>query len=94
MEEKISINKVAASGGSKLITGASPVTISATSFAVREATVVSAMTGVTPGGATQDFVSLFNISAANLLQGDLFIAPNGSLITSVTLASGSIIVYS
>lgn len=90
---KLNTGRIAASGGSKLITGTSPVTIDATSFYVRENTVISALTGVSQSGATQNFVTLFNISGAALVQGDLFIAPNWYTITSITLTSGSVIVY-
>lgn len=89
-----SLKKMGASGGSILIDDASDHTGSFKSFYVRENTVVNAMTGLTAAGAIQDFKALFDISGATLIQGDLFIAPDGFQINLIDLTSGSIIAYS
>ena len=89
-----SLNKVAASGGSLLIADADPHTgLNASGFYVREDTVVSAMSGNNGAGTTVNFVTLLGISGKTLVQNDFFPIPNGYSITSVTLTSGSIIIY-
>ena len=91
---KSTLGKIAASGGCKLVTGTDATSIEAKSIIVRENTVISALTGHDSTGTSQNFVTLFNISAATLIQGDLLVAPEGFTMTSITLSSGSVLTYS
>ena|SRR4249919_936650 len=90
-----SLNRISASQGSVLIPYGAPYDVEAKAFYVREDTVITSMTGVKPGGIPVDFDNdIFLTAGSTLFQGDLFIAPEGYIITSVELTSGSIILYS
>lgn len=89
------LHKLGASGGTKLWADTSAHTVlNGSSFSVREATVVASMSGVDTNGVAVNFITEFNISGANLIAGDLFIAPSGYRIVSFQLSSGSILMYS
>lgn len=66
-------------------------------FIVNADAVVSAMTVVTITGTTTTTdtsgVTTYNISGATLKQGTPIFVPEGSYISSITLASGSIVLY-
>jgi hypothetical protein len=62
-------------------------------FVVNADAVVSAMTITKQDGTTTSGVTLFNISSATLKQGSFFPVSEGSYISAITLASGSIILY-
>lgn len=66
-------------------------------FVVNADAVVSAMTVVKVTGTTTSTdtaaITTYNISGATLKQGSFFPIPEGSYISSITLASGSIILY-
>ena len=87
-----SMNKVAASGGSKYFNGAI-ANESLTSFYVREDTSITVLSGTDGAGTTVDWLTFLGISGVSLLAGDLFIIPDGCKITTGTVASGSIIGY-
>lgn len=89
------LNRISASQGSVLIGNGAPYDVEAKAFYVREDTQILAMTGVKPGGIPVDFDNdIFLTGGSPLFQGDLFIAPEGYIITSIELTSGSIIIYS
>lgn len=93
-EANLSLNKIAGSGGCKLVSSMDPVTgFAASSMIVRENSVIDTLTGKDPNGNVVDFVTLFNISGEILGRGDLFIAPTGYFITSIELTSGSVLFY-
>lgn len=98
-EISLALNKISASQGSALILSGAPWDVEAKAFYVREDTVITAITGKKPGNGPVaedvDFdAEVFFLGGATLFQGDLFIAPDGYIITSIELASGSIIIYS
>ena len=66
-------------------------------FVVNADAVVSAMTVVKATGldltTDSEAVTTYNLTGATLKQGAFFPIPEGSYISSITLASGSIILY-
>lgn len=62
-------------------------------FTVNADAVVSAMTITLHNGTTTDGVTLMNVSGATLKQGLYFPVAHGTYISSITLASGSIVLY-
>jgi hypothetical protein len=95
IQNNLNLRKVGAGEGTYLVTGTSATPLGgATTIQPREATVISAMTGTDPNGAAVNFVTLFNVSGATLNTVDLLIAPDGYRITSITLTSGSVLIYS
>lgn len=62
-------------------------------FTVNADAVVSAMTITKQDTTTTNGVTVMNISGQTLKQGSLWTVAEGSYISSITLASGSIILY-
>lgn len=73
--------------------GGSVSSVKFTSFYVRENTVISSMTGIKLDGTAVNFKTTLNILNSTLIQGDFFCVPADQFITSITLTSGSIILY-
>ena len=62
-------------------------------FTINADAVVSAMTITKKDGTTTDGVTVMNISGATLKQGIFFPVEHSTYISSITLTSGSIILY-
>jgi hypothetical protein len=88
------LNKLGAHGGSKYFGVAAATGLNLTSFYVRENTTITVLSGKTSAGATWDAFTDMGVSGITLLAGDLFIAPSGYRITTMTLTLGSVIGYS
>lgn len=83
-------------GGCQLISDASAHgSLSCSHLIVQENTVISACTGVdnTATNAAQNFVTIWGVSGKTLKIGAFLSAPAGWTITSITLTSGSVIIY-
>nr|WP_298655704.1 hypothetical protein [uncultured Flavobacterium sp.] len=88
-----SMNKVAASGGSKYLGAAAFSGESFTSLYIREDSTISALSGTDGAGTTVNWLTQFGISGITLKAGDLYIVPDGCKIVSGTIATGTAIGY-
>lgn len=89
------LGRITAEGGSFLIADTSAHTgKGAYGFYVVEDTVVALMKGGTTSSLINiNFLTSFGISGETLKAGSLFLSPKPYVINSITLTSGSIIVY-
>ncbi len=84
--------KLVAQGGTLIIDDTGAHAVNANSIMAQAATVISACTGVDTNRAAVDFKLTYNW--VTLAAGIPIIAPTGFKITSITLTSGSVAVYS
>lgn len=91
----VSLNQMAALGGTKIYNDTSPHTgLSVNALQFRESSTITTLSGVDPNGDVVNFVTEFNISGVTLGTVDLLIVPKGYKITTITLATGSVLAYS
>lgn len=62
-------------------------------FVVNSSCIVSALSGIDNGGVTLDLLTQIGLAAVTLNQGIYISVPDGVEITSITLSSGSVIMY-
>ena len=88
------LSRLAGSGGSEYVAGAKTGK-NYNMIVVQEDTVISVMSGTSDSNTapTPDFVSDQGISGITLKQGAILTVPAGSVITSLTVASWSVIAY-
>lgn len=93
----MSLFRLAALNGCIYEGSTNPRTGSFYAFVVNTDVVISSLTIVTVTGTTvttnTQGVTTLNIAATTLKQGVVIMVPQGSYISSITLASGSIILY-
>lgn len=98
------MNRVESWGGSFYIGNTSTRTLNgkgealkAHSLIAQEDTVITILEGTAPDGTTVDFIELFGLDVSSpsptIKAAALFCTENGYFITTVKLASGSIILY-
>jgi hypothetical protein len=62
-------------------------------FVVNSSCIVAALSGVDNGGVTLNLLTQIGLAAVTLNQGMYICVPDGVEITSITLTSGSVIMY-
>jgi hypothetical protein len=86
-------NFLAGYTGCKLVSNTSANTGSFRGFVVNAACVVSALSGTDTGGQTLNLLTQIGLSGVTLNQGIYIPVVDGTVITSITLTSGSVVMY-
>jgi len=88
------LGRIAALGGSELVDGA-VTSKNFVMFVPQEDTTITVMSGTSDSNVTPtpNFLTIQNLSGKTLKQGSVISVPDGSVITSLTVSSGSVIAY-
>lgn len=84
-------NYTAGYTGCKVVANTTPTTGNWRGFTVNTACIVSALTGIDQNGNAVDFRATIGLASVTLSTGSVITVVDGSEITSITLASGSVI---
>ena len=84
-------NYTAGYTGCKVVANTAPTAGNWRGFSVNTACIVSALTGVDQNGNAVNFLTDIGLSGVTLSLGSVITVPDGYAITSITLASGSVI---
>lgn len=94
------INRIGGINGTQLIKTTAVTDLQAETLVVRESSVLSVLSGTDKDGAAVNYLTVGNkkgivgfVATEALKTGDIITCPDGYKITSVTLASGSILAY-
>lgn len=79
--------------GCKLVYNTTPLVGTFRGFVVNSACILTALTGVDAGGNTINLLTQIGLTGATLNQGIYIPVPDGTVITSITLTSGSVVMY-
>jgi hypothetical protein len=79
--------------GCKVVSNTSANTGSFRGFVVNSTCAISALSGTDVGGVTINFLTQIGLTGVSLNPGIYISVPDGAFITSITLSSGSVVMY-